>query len=138
MKKILNAPESYVDEMLSGLVTAHPEYYRLHGDSGKVIARAMPGASGKVGIVTGGGSGHLPVFTGYVGVGLLDSQCSIAVIRDLAKQGAQGGEPLSAPIVLRISPGATAWFLFPRWVPRWVPRSAPRLAPPSALRLVLP
>lgn len=76
MKKILNAPESYVDEMLSGLVAAHPEYYRLHGDSGKVIARAMPGTSGKVGIVTGGGSGHLPVFTGYVGVGLLDA-CAI-------------------------------------------------------------
>ncbi len=76
MKKILNAPESYVDEMLSGLVAAHPEYYRLHGDSGKVIARAMPGASGKVGIVTGGGSGHLPVFTGYVGTGLLDA-CAI-------------------------------------------------------------
>ena len=76
MKKILNAPESYVDEMLSGLVAAHPEYYRLHGDSGKVIARAKPGASGKVGIVTGGGSGHLPVFTGYVGTGLLDA-CAI-------------------------------------------------------------
>ena len=76
MKKILNAPESYVDEMLSGLVAAHPEYYRLHGDSGKVIARAVPGTSGKVGIVTGGGSGHLPVFTGYVGTGLLDA-CAI-------------------------------------------------------------
>jgi phosphoenolpyruvate---glycerone phosphotransferase subunit DhaK len=76
MKKILNAPVSYVDEMLSGLVAAHPEYYRLYGDSGKVIARAMPGTSGKVGIVTGGGSGHLPVFTGYVGVGLLDA-CAI-------------------------------------------------------------
>ena len=76
MKKILNTPESYVDEMLSGLVAAHPEYYRLHGDSGKVIARAVPGTSGKVGIVTGGGSGHLPVFTGYVGTGLLDA-CAI-------------------------------------------------------------
>jgi len=76
MKKILNTPESYVDEMLSGLVAAHPEYYRLHGDSGKVIARAMPSTSGKVGIVTGGGSGHLPVFTGYVGTGLLDA-CAI-------------------------------------------------------------
>jgi len=76
MKKILNTPESYVDEMLSGLVAAHPEYYRLHGDSGKVIARAVPSTSGKVGIVTGGGSGHLPVFTGYVGTGLLDA-CAI-------------------------------------------------------------
>jgi dihydroxyacetone kinase-like protein len=76
MKKILNAPEAYVDEMLAGLVAAHPDYYRLHGDTGKVIARATPGRAGKVGIVTGGGSGHLPVFTGYVGTGLLDA-CAI-------------------------------------------------------------
>ena len=76
MKKILNKPEDYVDEMLAGLTAAHPEYYRLHGDSGKVVARAKAGKDGKVGIVTGGGSGHLPVFTGYVGTGLLDA-CAI-------------------------------------------------------------
>ncbi len=76
MKKILNTPEAYVDEMLEGLTAAHPEYYRLHGDSGKVVARATAGKAGKVGIVTGGGSGHLPVFTGYVGAGLLDA-CAI-------------------------------------------------------------
>jgi dihydroxyacetone kinase-like protein len=76
MKKILNNPAAYVDEMLEGLTAAHPEFYRLHGDSGRVVARARPGAAGKVGIVTGGGSGHLPVFTGYVGPGLLDA-CAI-------------------------------------------------------------
>ena len=76
MKKILNSAADYVDEMLAGLVAAHPEYYRLQGDSGKVIARAKDGSKGKVGIVTGGGSGHLPVFTGYVGEGLLDA-CAI-------------------------------------------------------------
>lgn len=76
MKKILNAPADYVDEMLDGLVAAHPEFYRLHGDSHRVVARATPGADGKVGVVTGGGSGHLPVFTGYVGPGLLDA-CAI-------------------------------------------------------------
>jgi len=76
MKKILNNPDDYVDEMLQGLIAAHPEYYRLYGDSGKVIARAKPGEKSKVGIVSGGGSGHLPVFTGYVGTGLLDA-CAI-------------------------------------------------------------
>ena len=76
MKKILNNPENYVDEMLAGLTAAHPEYYRLHGDSGKVVARTSAGKAGKVGIVTGGGSGHLPVFSGYVGEGLLDA-CAI-------------------------------------------------------------
>jgi phosphoenolpyruvate---glycerone phosphotransferase subunit DhaK len=76
MKKILNDPRLYVDEMLEGLVAAHPEHYRLHGDTGKVVARARAGSQGKVGIVSGGGSGHLPVFTGYVGEGLLDA-CAI-------------------------------------------------------------
>ncbi|WP_187430321.1 PTS-dependent dihydroxyacetone kinase 2, dihydroxyacetone-binding subunit DhaK [Roseobacter fucihabitans] len=76
MKKILNNPEDYVDEMLAGLTAAHPEYYKLHGEGGKVVLRAEPGQNGKVGIVTGGGSGHLPVFTGYVGKGLLDA-CAI-------------------------------------------------------------
>jgi dihydroxyacetone kinase-like protein len=76
MKKILNNPVDYVDEMLAGLTAAHPEFYRLHGDTGRVVARATPGKTGKVGIVTGGGSGHLPVFTGYVGLGLLDA-CAI-------------------------------------------------------------
>ncbi|EEW24730.1 dihydroxyacetone kinase subunit DhaK [Rhodobacter ferrooxidans] len=76
MKKILNNPVDYVDEMLEGLIAAHPHFYRLHGDSGRVVVRAMPGHRGKVGLVTGGGSGHLPVFTGYVGAGLLDA-CAI-------------------------------------------------------------
>ncbi|MEM6942165.1 MAG: dihydroxyacetone kinase subunit DhaK [Pseudomonadota bacterium] len=76
MKKILNAPADYVDEMLEGLCAAHPEHYALYGETGKVIARPSGAKSGKVGIVTGGGSGHLPVFTGYVGPGLLDA-CAI-------------------------------------------------------------
>ena len=74
MKKILNEPSAYVDEMLEGLVAAHPEYYARPRP--RVIARAGGATRGKVGIVTGGGSGHLPVFTGYVGKGLLDA-CAI-------------------------------------------------------------
>jgi dihydroxyacetone kinase-like protein len=76
MKKILNNPSDYVDEMLAGLIAAHPGYYALQGETGRVVTRANPGRAGKVGIVTGGGSGHLPVFTGYVGTGLLDA-CAI-------------------------------------------------------------
>ena len=72
MKKILNNPADYVDEMLDGLVAAHPEFYRRSRSAG--WSRGPPGPrKGKVGIVTGGGSGHLPVFTGYVGTGLLDA-----------------------------------------------------------------
>ncbi|MDQ0475324.1 dihydroxyacetone kinase subunit DhaK [Labrys wisconsinensis] len=75
MKKLINAPEDYVDEMLDGLTAAHPTLVRA-GDTGRVIRRASGARSGKVGIVSGGGSGHLPLFTGYVGEGLLDA-CSI-------------------------------------------------------------
>jgi len=71
MKKILNDPFNYVDEMLDGLCAAHPETYAQ--PEVRVIARAGGAKKGKVGIVTGGGSGHLPVFTGYVGPGLLDA-----------------------------------------------------------------
>lgn len=76
MKKILNEPYAYVDEMLTGLCLAHPDYYRQTGAAGRVIARAEGPVQGKVGIASGGGSGHLPVFTGYVGKGLLDA-CAI-------------------------------------------------------------
>jgi len=76
MKKILNDPAAYVDEMLAGLCAAHPAYYRQTGEQGRVIARADGPIKDKVGIVSGGGSGHLPVFTGYVGKGLLDA-CAI-------------------------------------------------------------
>ncbi|WP_299938128.1 dihydroxyacetone kinase subunit DhaK [uncultured Nitratireductor sp.] len=74
MKKILNNPADYVDEMLDGMVAAHPETYAQ--PVRRVIARAAGAKKGKVGIVTGGGSGHLPIFTGYVGTGLLDA-CAI-------------------------------------------------------------
>ncbi len=76
MKKILNDPSAYVDEMLAGLCLAHPEYYKQIGPQGRVIARAGGPVKNKVAIVSGGGSGHLPVFTGYVGRGLIDA-CAI-------------------------------------------------------------
>lgn len=65
-----------MDQTLEGLVLAHPESYRRIGDGGRVLARAGGAVAGKVGIVTGGGSGHLPVFLGYVGDGLLDA-CAV-------------------------------------------------------------
>ncbi len=71
MKKILNSPADYVDEMLDGLCAVHPDIYAQ--PKPRVIARAGGTTPGKVGLVTGGGSGHLPVFTGYVGQGLLDA-----------------------------------------------------------------
>ncbi|GLQ10566.1 dihydroxyacetone kinase [Devosia yakushimensis] len=75
MKKLLNSPSTYVDDVLAGLVAANPGMV-LDGDSKRVIRRASGAGAGKVGIVSGGGSGHLPLFTGYVGDGLLTT-CSI-------------------------------------------------------------
>ncbi|MEJ8571545.1 dihydroxyacetone kinase subunit DhaK [Microbaculum marinum] len=75
MKKLINEPGNYVDEMLEGLVLANPEL-ALSGQGKRVVQRSAPAGNGKVGIATGGGSGHLPLFCGYVGEGLLDS-CAV-------------------------------------------------------------
>jgi phosphoenolpyruvate---glycerone phosphotransferase subunit DhaK len=76
MKKILNDPGAYVDQTLDGLCLAYPVYYKRSAPQARVIVRAQPKSAKKVAIVTGGGSGHLPVFTGYVGHGLADA-CAI-------------------------------------------------------------
>jgi dihydroxyacetone kinase len=71
MRKILNDPQRFVDEMLEGILAAHPGELRTAGDP-RAIVRVNAPIAGKVGIATGGGSGHLPLFMGYVGDGLLD------------------------------------------------------------------
>lgn len=76
MKKIINDPFAVVDEMLEGIILAHPGDLRLVGEDRRAVVRADAPIQGKVGIATGGGSGHLPVFMGYVGKGLVDG-CSI-------------------------------------------------------------
>lgn len=71
MQKILNSPEAFVDEMLEGILAAHSQDLRRAG-KGRCLVRAAAPVSEKVAIVTGGGSGHLPLFLGYVGEGLCD------------------------------------------------------------------
>lgn len=70
MKKIINDPAAFVDEMVDGILLAHPELLKVPGDDRRILVRADAPVTGKVGIVTGGGSGHLPLFKGYVGAGL--------------------------------------------------------------------
>jgi phosphoenolpyruvate---glycerone phosphotransferase subunit DhaK len=72
MKKILNQPGNFVDEMVKGILLAHPDQLKTPGDDRRIMVRADAPVAGKVGIVTGGGSGHLPLFKGYVGKGLCD------------------------------------------------------------------
>lgn len=73
VKKILNDPYSYAEETLQGLCRAYPQFYKMAPDTNRVIMRSDGPIKGKVGIVSGGGSGHLPIFTGYVGPGFLDA-----------------------------------------------------------------
>lgn len=75
MKKLLNRPEDFVPEMLEGLLSAHPDQLAYEEDL-HAIVRADAPVEGKVGLATGGGSGHLPVFLGYVGKGMLDG-CAV-------------------------------------------------------------
>jgi phosphoenolpyruvate---glycerone phosphotransferase subunit DhaK len=71
MKKFLNETENFVDEMLDGIYLAHPRQLTYVNDDKRCMVIANRKA-GKVGITTGGGSGHLPLFLGYVGEGMLD------------------------------------------------------------------
>jgi phosphoenolpyruvate---glycerone phosphotransferase subunit DhaK len=70
MKKIINDPDAFVDEVLDGILAAHPTMLKAASEDRRAIARADAPIKGQVGIVTGGGSGHLPLFLGYVGKGL--------------------------------------------------------------------
>ena len=78
MKKIINNPSNFVEESIDGLIKSHPNVYALAKDNERVVTRAKK-SSNKVGLVTGGGSGHLPVFTGYIGKGFLDA-CAIGSV----------------------------------------------------------
>lgn len=73
IKKLLNDPGHFVDEVIEGLLLAYPAHLKAVPGDGRVLARADAPVSGQVGIVTGGGSGHLPLFLGYVGPGLATS-----------------------------------------------------------------
>jgi len=74
MKKLINSPDTVVTDALAGLAAAHPS---LSVDvENKVITRAGKPAAGKVGLVSGGGSGHEPLHGGFVGYGMLDAACA--------------------------------------------------------------
>lgn len=75
MKKIINKPEEFVDELLDALFKAYPDQLTYSEDIHAVVRTAAP-VAGKVALATGGGSGHLPVFLGYVGQGMLDG-CAV-------------------------------------------------------------
>ena len=75
MRKLINRPEDFVDEMLQGIYAAHPDKVTYVNNDLRCYVRKHI-KPGKVGLATGGGSGHLPLFLGYVGEGMLDG-CSV-------------------------------------------------------------
>jgi dihydroxyacetone kinase-like protein len=78
MKKLINKPENVVREELEGMAYAHPDLVKVHFDPNFVVRADAP-IKGKVGVISGGGSGHEPMHGGFVGIGMLDAACPGAV-----------------------------------------------------------
>jgi len=88
MRKLINEPSEVVDEMLDGMVAAYPEDVRRLSDT-QVLVRESAPIEGKVGLVSGGGSGHEPTHAGFLGPGMLD--------------GAAAGEVFTSPTADELS-----------------------------------
>jgi phosphoenolpyruvate---glycerone phosphotransferase subunit DhaK len=78
VKKLINSPENVVKEALAGMADAHSDLIRVHYDPDFVVRADAPVAN-KVGVISGGGSGHEPMHGGFVGHGMLDAACPGAV-----------------------------------------------------------
>jgi dihydroxyacetone kinase-like protein len=78
MRKFLNDPAQIVNESLAGMAAAHPDLLR-YDVANQILIRKDAPKKGKVGIVSGGGSGHEPMHGGFVGLGMLDAACPGAV-----------------------------------------------------------
>jgi dihydroxyacetone kinase-like protein len=78
VKKLINKPEDVVREELEGIVYAHSDLVKVHYDPNYIVRADAP-VMGKVGVISGGGSGHEPMHGGFVGMGMLDAACPGAV-----------------------------------------------------------
>lgn len=79
MKKILNSADTFVQDTMEGIRAAYGDRVTFLNDDYRVLVSAYPRRPGKVGVVTAGGSGHLPLFLGYVGSGMLDG-CAVGEV----------------------------------------------------------
>ncbi len=100
MKKLINKPENVVKEALAGMAAAHADLIRVDIEN-QVIVRKNAPVHGKVGVISGGGSGHEPMHGGFVGLGMLDAACPGAVFTSpvpdqmlLATKAVDGGAGL--------------------------------------------
>ena len=74
MKKLINSPETVVQDELAGMALAHADLIKVHYNPDFVVRADAP-VKGKVGVISGGGSGHEPMHGGFVGKGMLDAAC---------------------------------------------------------------
>src|SRR5437773_4069694 len=78
MKKLINDPAHVVKEALAGMAMAHADLIRVDIEQQIIVRKDAP-VRGKVGVISGGGSGHEPMHGGFVGMGMLDAACPGAV-----------------------------------------------------------
>src|SRR5512147_14813 len=78
MKKLINKPENVVREELEGIAYAHSDLVKVCYEPAYIVRADAP-IAGKVGVISGGGSGHEPMHGGFVGMGMLDAACPGAV-----------------------------------------------------------
>lgn len=74
MKKFINSVETLLDESLHGFAKAHQDIVQFNEEP-RFVSRATPAKPGKVALISGGGSGHEPLHSGFVGLGMLDAAC---------------------------------------------------------------
>src|SRR5690348_3007987 len=78
MKKLINKPDDVVKEALAGMLAAHSDLLRVDIEQQIIVRKDAP-IQGKVGVISGGGSGHEPMHGGFVGFGMLDAACPGAI-----------------------------------------------------------
>src|ERR1700730_10797091 len=115
MKKLINAVEDVVSESLAGFCAAHSDIVRM-GESAPFVQRRHS-SSGKVALVSGGGSGHEPLHAGFVGYGMLDAACPGQVFTSptpdqIVPRPPPHPEPHSPPAAAGGVPGAGASLTF--------------------------
>ena len=115
MKKLINKPEDVVVEELQGIAHAHADLVKVHFNP-NFIVRADAPVKGKVGVISGGGSGHEPMHGGFVGYGMLDAACPGAVFTSptpdqmLASRSSRWSPTLTCLCRTRSTPpAAAAW-----------------------------
>src|SRR6185437_3694974 len=116
VKKFINDPETVVPDALAGIATAHAGLVRVDLEH-QLVIRADAPVSGKVGLVSGGGSGHEPLHGGFVGSGMLDAACAGAIF--------------TSPVPTSRHPPTAPPRPAPPTRPRGAHRTAPSAPPPQ-------